>query len=341
MVTDNRLFARFRDRELGALKAGRVAALAWVRGQQRRENIARNPADAVWARAFVAKLLFLLGRRREAMGVAAEALQICQDRAVPELRSLVDSSLAHDPLGDDWLRRDLVPCETDASDVIRARVHAALRRVCARQAARHELAIVSVPGGADYALDRAILEVARSRCALRCRQRRLATRHLGCALAEAASCGADPDLILDLNHRAQQAELNAATIAASGAPADTLVINTELHEVRDGSRSICLAYRLVLRRLLYAFALAPGRYLNRDEIALTLWGSNYDPLRHASSVKSNIRRLRELLDGTRAVLQTDIDGYSLALPANAVVITPKSMIGGEVRGRRAASAASA
>jgi DNA-binding SARP family transcriptional activator len=47
---------------------------------------------------------------------------------------------------------------------------------------------------------------------------------------------------------------------------------------------------------------------------------SYAPLRHESSVKSNVRRLRELLAGTRVRIETERDGYRLVLPPGTVVV---------------------
>ena len=45
--------------------------------------------------------------------------------------------------------------------------------------------------------------------------------------------------------------------------------------------------------------------------------------RHNSSIKSNIRRLRDLLEGTRVVIETDQDSYRLAVPPGSVLVPPR------------------
>ena len=85
---------------------------------------------------------------------------------------------------------------------------------------------------------------------------------------------------------------------------------------------VALASHMVLRRLLYAFVAADGHYLDCTAIARALWRCEYMPLRHASSIKSNIRRLRDLLEGTRAAILADQDGYRLTLPPESVVVLP-------------------
>ncbi|HEX3764426.1 MAG TPA: winged helix-turn-helix domain-containing protein [Kofleriaceae bacterium] len=101
-----------------------------------------------------------------------------------------------------------------------------------------------------------------------------------------------------------------------------LVIDGPRNELRQGARWISLHARFVLRRLLYMFASTPGHRLTREVIARTLWAVDYDPRRHESSLKSNIRRLRHLLAGTDATIETTEDGYRLRLPPEAVFVPP-------------------
>jgi DNA-binding response OmpR family regulator len=77
----------------------------------------------------------------------------------------------------------------------------------------------------------------------------------------------------------------------------------------------------VSRQLLYAFVAAPSQYLARNAIARILWGIDYDPLRHESTLKSNIRRLRLLLAGF-AELSTEPGGYRIVLPDRLAHIPP-------------------
>jgi DNA-binding response OmpR family regulator len=289
------------------IPGGRFAALA----SARELAVDDHGAEAVRRLVQIGKLLFLLGRRREALAQAAAALKLCVAGSEPGLRGHVDACLAEDLLAPGWLARE---DNEPTSDLVRTRVRAALRCVSAGTVCRNELVRIEIPGDRDHAFDRALLELALSVCAQRRQQSRLAAAHLRRAVTAAVACGADRDLIPELHQRLLE---HGAAVVAHGS---TLVIDMCIHEVRDGTRRVSLSSRLVLRRLLYAFAAAPSYHLSRDEIARTLWGSGYDPLRHASSVKSNIQRLRELLDGTHAVLQAEIDGYMLRLPPNTVLV---------------------
>jgi DNA-binding SARP family transcriptional activator len=100
------------------------------------------------------------------------------------------------------------------------------------------------------------------------------------------------------------------------------VIDGIRHEIRDGEIRVALSARIIPRRLLYAFVAAVDHHLDRDAITRALWACDYDPLRHASSLHSNIRRLRHLLDGTRLTIQTEENGYRLEMPPSTVVVSP-------------------
>ena len=107
------------------------------------------------------------------------------------------------------------------------------------------------------------------------------------------------------------------------APPAALVIDGARHELRVGARHIPLSSRFVLRRLLYTFMAMPGHRMTREAIARTLWSVDYDPQRHASSLKSNIRRLRNVLTGTSAAIETCENGYRLCLPSGALFTPPE------------------
>src|SRR5262249_18047271 len=210
------------------------------------------------------------------------------------------------------------------SDHVRADVRAVLSRVSSNECPPHpaELAQVEVPDSPDYAFDRALLHVARALLASRREQGRVATRYLQLAIDEAALCQADRDLVPTLYERWRSSLADPLGQIVETPRNGAFVIDGESHEVRDGGQRIGLASHQVLRRLVYAFAGAPGRHLDRDTITRALWGADYDPLRHESSLKSNVRRLRELLGVTRASVQSDGEGYRRVLPDDAPFIPP-------------------
>jgi DNA-binding winged helix-turn-helix (wHTH) protein len=180
----------------------------------------------------------------------------------------------------------------------------------------------TIPSSADHAFDRALLELARAAPAWRSGRLRLAASCLHRATSLAAECEADPDLIPALYEQLQSIAGGGPREASPAALTSSVVIDGIRHQVADRGVRVALTSRVVLRRLLYAFAAANGHHLDRNAICHALWDCNYAPLRHESSVKSNIRRLRELLAGTRVVIQTDRDGYRLSVPPDTVVVHP-------------------
>jgi DNA-binding winged helix-turn-helix (wHTH) protein/tetratricopeptide (TPR) repeat protein len=299
----------------------RIAALEGFRTMQSLFDRSEDLIGQVWTRAYVGRILFLLGRRREALAVLSEALEQCRVKGAIGLRRVVEVALDEDPLAPGWLSRDRAASPLPGSKSVRAQVRAALRRAWISDGApgHPQHVDVTIPEGADHAFDRALLELARVAPAARQGRGRLAAHQLQRAMSCAAECEADPELVPALHERFETAIAGRARDASSDS---SVVIDGVHHQVIDGDVRVALTSRLMLRRLLYAFAAADHYHLDRNMIARALWASDYAPLRHESSVKSNIRRLRDLLGRTRLVIQTERDGYRLRVPSGTVVVPP-------------------
>jgi tetratricopeptide (TPR) repeat protein len=298
----------------------RIAALEEFRIMQRLFDRSEDLIGQVWTRAYVGRVLLLLGRRREALMVLSEALEQCRVKGATGLGRIAELALDEDPLAPGWLSRDrAVPPQGSKS--VRTRVHAALRRAWMSDGApgHPQHVDATIPATADHAFDRALLELARVAPAARRGRGRLAANQLQRAMSCAAECEADPELVPALHEQLETAVAGRAPDASSGA---SLVIDGIHHQVVDGAVRVALTSRLILRRLLYEFVAADHYHLDRNTIAHALWASDYAPLRHESSVKSNIRRLRDLLGQTRLVIQTERDGYRLRVPPGTVVVPP-------------------
>jgi hypothetical protein len=280
---------------------------------------------AVWTRAYLGRILLMLGRRREALHVLDDTLELCRVRRNLGLQRIVELTLEEDPLAPGWLDRETTVSPAQVGEFVRNQVRGVLRAACAELALPPHRIGVATPASADYAFDRALLELAHALIAARAARERLAVQHVQRAVDQAAVCHADPDVIpamygrLRDRFRARAAEDPRGDRTGSAPP---LVIDGVHHEVRDGELRVVMASRTVLRRLLYAFIRAADHYLDHDAITRALWSCDYDPLRHGSSVHSNIRRLRGLFAGTRLAIQTDGSGYRLSLPPCAVVVWP-------------------
>jgi tetratricopeptide (TPR) repeat protein len=299
----------------------RAIPLAYFRSVQRLFDRGGHFAAAVWTRALTSRLLFLFGRRREALAELAEVRAQCRNQHASGFDRIIDAAALEDPLSPGWLTRESEVVPAKLGDVARARAKAVLRIACSRGAAHDgSLPPVELPASADYAFERALLELGRAILARRHGQERVVAQHLQKAVVHAASCGADDDIIAQLYQALL--EPGATPQLADDHRERSLVIDGERHELRFGIHRLPLTSRSVSRHLLYAFAGAPKHHLTRDMIARALWDADYDPLRHESTLKSSIRRLRSLLAGTDAEVISDHNGYRLMLPPGAVFIPP-------------------
>ncbi len=329
-----RSLARFRPAPADSMELGwirmtiqyergeRAAALAYFSGVQRVLDRDGHLAGAVWARAVTCRLLFLLGRRAEALAALTEVRDICDRCRTSAYDRVIDAAASEDPLSAGWLApAPPVPlCKT--GDATRASIKAVLRLVCRRSSAPgRQLPRVTIPDATDHGFDRALLALAHAVVAHQRGQHRVAAQRLRDAAAHAASVGADDEIVPRLHEALLR---RAAPATGSPGPRETdhrLVIDGTHHEIRCGKRRIDLGARPVIRQLLYAFAGASSNHLTRTMIARALWEAEYDPLRHDSTLKSSIRRLRVVLAGL-AEVQSEHDGYHLRLPDQAIFIPP-------------------
>lgn len=121
--------------------------------------------------------------------------------------------------------------------------------------------------------------------------------------------------------RGNPMQMRAIQLAGRGV--EPVVVDAACHELRAAAVTRSLASRSSLRALLYAFARAPDHALDRDAITQALWSTPYAPLRHDSSLKSSIRRLRALLVHAGVKLDAIADGYRLVAPV-PIVFVPAS-----------------
>jgi DNA-binding response OmpR family regulator len=301
----------------------RAAALAHFSDIQSALDRSGHLAGAIWTRVIVCRLLFLHGRRREALVRAAEVEEMSRRCRTSAYDRVLDAAAAEDPLSPGWLARDLPAPVGKAGDATRERAKVILRRAFGASSLQGgRPAGCPIPATPDYGFDRALVELAHAHVARRRGQRRVEALHLRKAERNAADAGADEDLIPQLYDLLPALPAPPDLGAGSVAPDSCLVIDGLRHELRMSGRRIPLGARPVARQLLYAFAGTPARRLTRSMIARVLWAVDYDPLRHDSTVKSNIRRLRTLLAGL-AEVHTEADGgYHLLLPDSAVFIPP-------------------
>lgn len=276
-------------------RGARLEALPILRATIRLFERGSFFAGAAWVRTALARALYQLGRRREAAAVLDELRARCAAHDTRAYDISIAMAERQDPLHPAWLAEAVAPPPAKRGDAIRDRVRRALRAV----ARELELPEVEIPADADFALDRACMLVGRAARARRHGQRRVAAQHLQQAEAEAAGGEIDAELVPLL-----YASLDRATAEVE------LAIDRERHEVSRGARRLSLATRPALRALLYAFDERAAR--SHDELAEALWQTPYDPARHASTLKSHVRRLRVLLGELDLEILPEPGGYRLA-----------------------------
>lgn len=149
------------------------------------------------------------------------------------------------------------------------------------------------------------------------------------AHAAARDARVDDDLIaLIFEELGQQRTVDGAgssrlTTSAQGTPpANALVLDGHLHELRSPRETLSLASRPVAQRLLYALARAPGCRVGNDQLAEALWEAEYNPLRHDKGIRVNISRLRSLIAAFQMSIQKDDAGYRLQVPADFLFLEP-------------------
>lgn len=277
-------------------RGARIAAIATL--QRVLEVISRGGffAGIVWTQLALARLHVALGRRTAGLAWLAAARATAAQHASSAFAAAI--AAVGDPLA--------APSDaTTPAERLRVDLFAALERACTGSPP----GTVDIPASADFGFDRALLALADAVAARRLGRSRRVAHHLRRAHDEAARAGADDDIIALLYER-------------STAAPTTLTIDATRHELCIGAIRYSLATRRALRALLYAFAAAPGHTLSRDAIAHALWRTTYDPLRHDSSLKSSIRRLRALLGASSATIEAVDAGYRF-IPAAPLELIAK------------------
>ena len=93
---------------------------------------------------------------------------------------------------------------------------------------------------------------------------------------------------------------------------------------RHGAGARRSAPPLLLKRLLFLFASAPGKVFSKEAIVQAVWNVEYHPLRHDAALFTNIMRIRRLLgeDGSEIIRVTE-DGYRFVPPRDFLFVIPR------------------
>ncbi|HEY0478712.1 MAG TPA: AAA family ATPase [Kofleriaceae bacterium] len=264
----------------------------------------------LWARVYRGRLLLLTGRVRAGRACLDELA-----RAAGEIGARVIVRLARDALRADPLQAlahgpaaSARPGEARRGSVIAA-IQAAIEGRL--EIARGYVVALEVDGKLDP-LSRALLGVVRARLAPPAEH---AQRYEE-ALTQAAAAGADPELIPAIAARA-----GLCPGATAGPPGVAIVIDTVHHELRCEDRVVALSRRPSVRRLLYTLAADLGRAHDKASLTRGIWNASYKPERHDGALWVNVKRLREILQGTGLRVDSGDDGYRLRVDDGHVLRT--------------------
>lgn len=308
-LLESRLASAVLDHELGA----RHDAAARMRAALRLLDGGGFFAGSAWTRSMLARVHFQLGQRRTALALLEENKEHCQRAGSTAFAAGMESARGEDPLHPTWLTAARPAARPDSAASLRDQVRHALALAREGRLLSDERLAAALPNTADFALDRALLALARAVHQRRLGHQRVAQQLLRQATALADEGRADLDVIPALYEQLT----GTSGLEDEGAPVrppHEVLIDLHRSEIRAGQHRVSLSSRPVLRSLLLAFAQAPGQTLSYDEIAAALWQSTYSPDRHQSTIKSNIRRLRTLVGAAGLEIIAEATGYRLTAP---------------------------
>jgi len=293
-----------------------AAALAEIERTERRWERGGHVMGVHWARLHRGELLLRLGRVRE----GHQILDALARSAAADGSQLIVRQIEHARRGDP--RRGVLERgrPTRPGERRRERVLGLLRTIAAGElaAARGQRAALAGDASLDP-LEVSLVELAAAALA-RLAGDPDADAGVSRAAELAGRAGADPELVIDLDRWLRDA-------SSPGRSTQPILIDLRDHEIRVGGAVVALAQRPVLRRLLYALLVEPGRSSSKASLAAALWSSRYRPERHDSALWVNLKRLRDLLHGTGLRVVTEPDGYSLVLEDGYQLVLAHEYIG--------------
>jgi hypothetical protein len=285
----------------------------------------------LWARAWLGRMLLVIGRRRQGTAVLDETWARAQAAGMVSVANAVERSRAHDVVSSVQQAPRAPLADTKRGEVARARVLEALRAATGGDGRLADALLHregALPSGPGYALDRALAHLAKSVTARVQRRADEAGAELERANEEAESGGVDPDLIpavLELTGKRRLIVSTNHPLAAE-APEDVsgyeVVLDGRTHLLKLAGRDVMLARRPALRRLLYTLAGKPGASVSKEHLAKALWSGPYHPLVHDNPLRVNILRLRALLGNDGLAIELDEAGYRLSVPERFLYIEP-------------------
>lgn len=315
------------DYERGA----RSQAMAGLAEAGDEAELGGDVIHALRARVYVARLLLIMGRRRQALAMLDEITARSRALGVLHVVQMVERSWGLDPVIQ--LRASTAAAEptTKHGAIVRARclsaLHAARDGDDTRVAALLEANAALTTGG-DYALDRVLGLLARAVLARGRGDNALARAARAEAQQEVQSGGVDPELLDEL-----EAKIGHIRVMTGGralvrpsyheiASSTAIVLDGQKHELRIDGRIHALKRQAMLREILYALSAHQGHVVSKQEVARRLWRGQYDPAIHDNRLWANIHRLRLFLASSGLNIEFVDGGYRLAPGRDFVFVDP-------------------
>lgn len=303
----------------------RLDALATLRATSETAERAQYLSAALWLDVWAARALFVLGRCREANELASAAGRRAERLGAGWLARAAEHACREEPARKLTHMLAAGSPLPGASASVRTRCFAAL---CASVRGDADAATEALAGAdaviarPDYSVERALVRLGEGLRA--CERGEVGAFDVACAEAKARlrEGGADDDLLARLLMSLAEASVKLKKPIAAPKP-DATVLDGRRHELRLPGRTLSLRNKPALRALLYTLAAAPNRTASKETLAGALWPAGYDPRRHDNPLFVNVRRLRELLEGTPlAVANLGPDGYVLETPPSFGFLAP-------------------
>jgi hypothetical protein len=306
----------------------RSTALEELRKVHEAFERAGETLNRLWTECWMARILLVLGRRSEGLRVLERAEQDIHNHRILPFVQLVKRVREQDPMVQATLPQATQPEIVKRGEVVRARALAALQAAGQGKFSTVEALLemnASQTVNMDYSLDQAIGLIARAILARLSGAEKEAAHLLQKAAARAKEGAIDPDLIPALagtvgSLRVITPDQRYVTTGQCNAGQGGIVVDGRSHAIGLGRKTVSIARRPVLRRLLYTLAVRPGSSVSKEELAQAIWQGPYHPLRHDNPLKVNVRELRRLLAKSMLSVEFDGTGYKLFVPAGFVFI---------------------
>ncbi len=311
----------------------RAAAASLLREAVTEYNRSGLHLAELWAKLVLGRSLLLLGRLREGRALLHDVMAEATRVGATPISESARRDLRWDPLPTpEALASEAPALKPPLGSHAHRRACVCLRHLRAQRWAEAdaELALleplVSPLPGTGY--DRSLVEVAHGVLAHQRGDEALCAAALERARAAATQDDSDDDFVDAALRWVRSEQLaSAAQSSSRGAQqvlSNAVVLHTRQHRLIVDQRTVSLARRHVLRKLLFTLAQHEDQVVDKETIVAAVWEVEYHPLRHDNALRVNVRRLRVLLEDTPLTIATEETGYRLVCPRSILWLPERS-----------------